>query len=124
MAAFVPILSLLDLQNIRGQVRKPIPLGRDRLEDYTILVPLFGSPDALTNSVYLKSQREHVLVCVPESNSREMEWMLAKLEREGIRVARLKASQRALAKKWEIGKPARAGHLDSPGTCLPAEPGF
>ena len=119
MAAFVPILSLLDLQNIRGQVRKPIPLGRDRLEDYTILIPLFGSPDALTNTDYLKSQREHVLVCVPESNSREMEWMLAKLEREGIRVARLKASQRALSKKWEILKHALAEPLDYHDTVLP-----
>jgi len=119
MAAFVPVLSLLDLQNIRGQVKKPIPLGRDRLEDYTVLVPLFGSPEAMTNTDYLRSQREHVLVCVPESNSREMEWMLAKLEGEGIRVARLKASQRALSKKWEILKHALAEPLDSHDTVLP-----
>src|SRR6059036_1131536 len=113
MAALVPILSLLDLQNIRGQVKEPIPLGGDRLEDYTVLVPLFGSPEALTNTDYLMSQREHVLVCVPESNSPYMERILAKLEGEGIRVARLRVSQKALSKKWEILKTALAEPLDT-----------
>jgi cellulose synthase/poly-beta-1,6-N-acetylglucosamine synthase-like glycosyltransferase len=90
-----PWPALLDCRNLAARLRKPIKPSSRSLGDYTIVVPAFGSPAYLSNVDFLLRNRDRVLIATTDREGPEMEEHLSKLEREGIRVARLRVEERA-----------------------------
>ena len=85
-----PFLSLLDMQNLRCYFhKKPLKVeSHDATNDYTILVPLWGKSEYLTNYEYLEKYKEHVIICTSTHTPPELTHFLQQLEHEGFRVFR------------------------------------
>jgi cellulose synthase/poly-beta-1,6-N-acetylglucosamine synthase-like glycosyltransferase len=88
----VVALILFDLQNVaawwKGRVLKEWVVGDD---DYTILIPVFGSRRFFEDRSAVESLKQHILVCV-EVTPPEMAAFADELEQEGWRVFRGRVS--------------------------------
>lgn len=72
------------MQNIVAHFIKPIMLGDEISNDYTILIPVFGDPKYLKNEHFLSEHKENVLLCINTSNERMRRFAIEKRS-EGYR---------------------------------------
>lgn len=85
---FVILIVLLDTQNLWSRLfkkRSAVPLAKAS-NDYTVVVPVYGSPDYFKVEEHLTSIKDNVLVAVGMSEI--MEPFAKRLERDGWRVMR------------------------------------
>ena len=81
------ILLAFDCQNLISRFRHAVSLEDESSEDYTILVPLFGNPDVLSNLEFLQKHKERVLLVLNTTNER-MSSFAEQMENDGWKVHR------------------------------------
>ena len=82
-------LSLIDLQILLSYARKPLNLPAGRIEDYTVLIPLYNSPRYFKNKIFTDTVKDRTILCVSTSNA-EMERFAGEMEQDGYSVIRIK----------------------------------
>lgn len=103
----IPILIVLliafDMQNLIATVRRAVPLAEEPSEDYTLVVPLYGRPEVLTNLNFLARHKCHVLLVLNTTN-KAMTMFADRLEGEGWRVLRTTfAGRPRVSRLWQAG---------------------
>lgn len=88
VALAIPLLALLDAENIVTCLRPALGLADDRDDDFTILVPLYGHPRYFCNREYLQRHRRNVVLVV-NTSAKEMRRFANTCEWEGWRVVRV-----------------------------------
>ena len=77
----------MDLQNVVAYFRRGVRLGAESTDDYTIMVPIYGTPEYMTNLEFLKQYKANTLI-VANTTTKEMSDWADGLETEGWRIHR------------------------------------
>ncbi len=64
VAIVIPLLALLDAENLFSRFRRALSPAEGPSDDFTILVPLYGHPRYLKNSAYLERHKPNVMLVV------------------------------------------------------------
>lgn len=88
IAVLVPLLALLDAENIFTPFRPALGLQPERDDDFTILVPLYGHPRYFRNEAYLRRHRHNVILVVNTGTAAMRRFANAR-EWEGWRLVRV-----------------------------------
>jgi cellulose synthase/poly-beta-1,6-N-acetylglucosamine synthase-like glycosyltransferase len=102
--ALIAVLLAFDLQNLIARFKHAVPLSGESSSDYTLIVPLFGRPDVLTNLDFLCRWKPNVLLVLNTTNEAMMVFADA-MESTGWRVHRtafLEARPR-VSRLWQAG---------------------
>src|SRR5271165_1790429 len=87
LIGLVVMLLAFDCQNLISRLKRAVPLGEEPATDYTLLVPLFGNPDVLSNLGFLQKHKSNVLLVLNTTNER-MTLFAQRMEDEGWKVHR------------------------------------
>lgn len=87
-AVAIPLLALLDAENIATPFRPALALGRERSDDFTILVPLYGHAGYFRNAGYLRRHRDNATLVV-NTGTAAMRRFAKSQKRAGWRVVRV-----------------------------------
>jgi cellulose synthase/poly-beta-1,6-N-acetylglucosamine synthase-like glycosyltransferase len=77
-----------------ARFRKPLETDNTPFNNYTIVVPVFGSPSYLKNLNYLLRFKDKVMIVTTVDEKPEMAQFLSELTQMGIRVAKFKVTDR------------------------------
>lgn len=106
--ALVPVVTLVvmlafDLQNLIACVKRALPLAEQPSSDYTLVVPLYGDPDILTNMAFLAEYKANVLLVLNTTNDAMTEFA-DRQEADGWRVVRTHFAKRPrVSRLWQAG---------------------
>ncbi len=88
-AIAIPLLALLDAENLVSRLRPALALGEASSDDYTILVPIYGNPRYLLNGKFLRRHKAHVILVV-NTNTAVMRRFATRRLASGWRVHRVR----------------------------------
>lgn len=104
IAALALVLLAFDMQNLIAVVRRAVKLADESSSDYTLIVPLFGNPDVLTNLPFLALYKPRVMLVLNTTND-AMRNFAAGLEAEGWRIHRTQfmEARPRVSRLWQAG---------------------
>ena len=101
---WIPALILLDVRSILARFRTPIDILQttEPVEDYALLVPIFGDLKYLQNVEFLSKHAQHVVLCTTDRESDEfMHGLREVAQAHGFRV-RAVLSDSSATNPWQI----------------------
>ena len=81
-----PWLSILDLQTLYSNIKKPLECTEESSSDYTIVVPVFKDPSYLRNYEYLKQHKDKIVIASLLGQNSKMDAFIDSLMSEGFEV--------------------------------------
>ena len=104
IAVLAVVLLAFDMQNLIAVVRRAVKLPDESSSDYTLIVPLFGNPDVLTNLPFLARYKPRVMLVLNTTND-AMRNFAEGLEAEGWRIHRTQFTEARprVSRLWQAG---------------------
>src|SRR5271166_3244203 len=87
MGAVIALMLAFDMQNLIARFKRALPLTEESSSDYTLVVPLYGDPQILTNLAFLSKYKANVLLVLNATNDAMIQFA-QRMESEGWRVRR------------------------------------